>query len=346
MVKIDYLQNGGDFHKYDNVNSLLVWGKHPETPKFSIIIPTYKRYDFLKQSLYSAVNQKTVFDYEIVISDNDAEGEKSGKILELINKVNSDKVVYYKNEKNIGIYGNTLRAAQLAHGRYVVLLNDDDLLHSRYLEIVNAFIEKYHYKGIVGLQPYMFEKSDFIFPEVHRKLYAFDVSKEEFFFGCSVTSPGLMCPKKIFEEIYSAHEELLMGDQIMQYKSIRKYGLTFINFPLAAYRIANNATQKDSILTDIIINMCKFRKQTAQDSWKLKIFMKIFEKEYFYCYIDTSLNFWKKRGLKKKIVKDLELESIKRWSLKTVFYNYLVEGIHSLYTKKHDKIYDFVEVEL
>ncbi len=344
MVKIDYLQSGGDVYKYDDVNSVLTWGKHPETPKFSIIIPTYKRYDFLKQSLYSAINQENFTDYEIVISDNDAEGANSGKILGLISKINSDKIVFYKNEKNIGIYGNTLRAAQLAHGKYVVLLNDDDLLHSRYLEVVNAFVKKYEYKGIVGLQPYMFERSDFIFPETDRKIYAFDVSKEEFFFGCSVTSPGLMCAKKIFEEIYSAHEEWLMGDQIMQYKSLKKYGLTFINFPLAAYRIADNATQEDTILTDIIINMCNFRKQTANDSWKLRAFMKIFEKEYFYSYVDTSLNFWKKKRLAKKVMKELGLERIKRWSLKTVLYASFVERIHSLYTKKHDKIYDFVEV--
>lgn len=344
MVKIDYLQNGGDFHKYDNVNSVLIWGKHPEAPKFSIMIPTYKRYGFLKQSLHSALNQKNFDDYEIVISDNDAEGEKAGITLELIREINSEKVVYYKNEKNIGIYGNTLRAAQLAHGRYVVLLNDDDLLHPRYLEIINVFIEKYDYKGIVGSQPYPFRRNDFVFPEMDRQVYSFGVSKVEFFFGCCVTSPGLMYPKKILEEIYNAHEELLMGDQIIQYKGLRKYGLTYINFPLAAYRIADNATQKDTVLTDMIINMCSFRKQTAGDSWRLNAFMKLFEKEYFYCYAESTLNFWKKRGLRKNIIKELELESIKRWSLKTVLYNDLVDRIHSWYVKHHDKKYDFVEI--
>lgn len=347
MVKRDYLQNGGDIHKYDNVHSALIWGRHPEAPKFSIMIPTYKRYEFLKQSLYSAVNQKNFDDYEIIISDNDADGEKTGEILELIRKIDSDKVVYYKNEENIGIYGNTLRAAQLAHGRYVVLLNDDDLLYYRYLEIVNAFIEKYDYKGIVGSQPYPFRRKDFVFPEIDRKgkVYAFNVSKAEFFFGCCVTSPGLMYPREILEDIYNAHEELLMGDQIIQYKGLRKFGLTFINFPLAAYRIAENVTQKDTVLTDMIIDMCGFRKQTSDDSWKLKIFMKLFEKEYFYCYADSSLNFWKKRGLQKNVIKKLGIENIKRWSFKTVLYNDFVDRIHSWYAKDHGKKYDFVEME-
>lgn len=346
MVKIDYLQNGGDVYKYKNINSILIWGKHPKSPKFTIVIPTYKRLGFLKQSLHSAIDQENFDDYEIVISDNDAEGKTVEENLKFINELNSDKIIYYKNEKNIGIYGNTLRAAQLAHGRYVVLLNDDDLLHPRYLEIINAFIEKYDYKGIVGSQPYMFGRDDFVFPKIHKKIYAFGISKGEFFFGCSVTSPGLMFPKEIAEELYNAHEDLLMGDQIMQYKSLRKYGLTFINFPLAAYRIADNATQKDSVLTGIIINMCHFRQQTADESWKLKAFMKIFEKEYFYSYVDSSLNFWMKRGLRKNIFKELGLGNVKRWSLKMVFYADLVDRIHSWYIKKHDKIYDFVEVEI
>lgn len=346
MVKTNYLRKNGDFYKYNNVNSSLIWGEHPESPKFTIMIPTYKRYEFLKQSLRSAVSQQNFDDYEIVISDNDDEEEKIEENLKLISEINSSKVVYYKNEKNIGIYGNTLRAAQLAHGEYVVLLNDDDLLHPRYLEIVNAFVEKYGYKGIVGSHPYPFRRSDFIFPKADTKIYAFDVSKAEFFFGCCVTSPGLMYPKKILEEIYNAYEELLMGDQIIQYKGLKKYGLTFINFPLAAYRIASNATLKDEVLTNMIINMCGFRKQTADDCWKLKIFMKIFEKEYFYSYVDSTLNFWKKRGLGKRIKKELELENTRRWSLKTVFYNDIVDRIHNWYTNEHGKKYDFIEIGL
>jgi len=344
MVKMDYLQKGGDFYKYDNVGSKLTWGKHPAVPKFTIIIPTYKRYEFLEQALCSAVNQENFSDYEIVISDNDAEGEETGKNLELLDKINSDKVIYYRNERNIGIYGNTLRAARLAHGAYVVLLNDDDLLHPRYLEVVNAFLKKYNYKGILGSHPYPFRRSDFVFPKLQEKIYAFCVTKAEFFFGCCVTSPGLMYPKKILEEIYNAHEELLMGDQIIQYKGLRKYGLTFINFPLAAYRIASNATLKDTVLKDMIINMCNFRKQTAKESWKLNVFMKVFEKEYFYCYADSSLNFWKKRGLGKDIINKLGLEGIKRWSPKMVFYMELIDRIHDWYTKKHEREYDFVEV--
>lgn len=346
MVKKDYLKDGGDFHKYDNVSSFLIWGKHPVNPKFTIMIPTYRRHDFLKQSLYSALNQENFMDYEIIISDNDAKGEILKENLEFVGKINSERVVYYKNEKNIGIYGNTLRAAQLAHGQYVVLLNDDDLLHPRYLEIVNAFIEKYAYKGIIGSQPYPFRRDDFVFPAMDKKIYAFDVSKVEFFFGCSVTSPGLMIPREILENVYNAHEKLLMGDQIIQYKGIKKYSLTFINFPLAAYRIANNATLKDTVLTEMIIHMCGFRKQTAKDSWKLKVFMAIFEKEYFYSYVQSSLNFWKKRGLGKNIVRELGLEHIKRWSPKVVLYLDLVDRIHRWYAREHDRKYDFIEVEL
>lgn len=345
MAKIDYLKDGGDFHKYDNVESALLWGSHPEHPKFTITIPTYKRHEFLTKSLYSALNQQNYTDYEIVISDNDAEEEQVKENLELVRKLNSDKIVYYKNEKNIGIYGNTLRAAQLAHGRYVVLLDDDDLLHPRYLEIVNAFIEKYHYKGIVGSQPHNFRKGDFVFPETDGKVYAFQVSKVEFFFGCCVTSPGLCYPKKIMESIYNAHEELLMGDQIIQYKSVRKYGLTFINFPIAAYRIADNVTLENEVMTDMTINMCGFRKQTAGEDWKLKIFMKIFEKEYFYCYIDSFLNYWKKKGLEANILKKLKLDKIERWSFKTVLYNDLVDRLHAWYTKRHAQIQDYIEIE-
>lgn len=343
---MDYLLHGGDFNKYDDIKSKKIYGEHPANPVFSIIIPTYQRLDFLQQSIKSALAQVDYDNYEIIVVDNDAEDEKAEETLSVIKKFASSKIVYFKNDKNIGIYGNTIRAAKLSIGEYIVLLNDDDLLHPYYLKVVNEFIKKYNYKGIVGSKPYEFHNNNnYVFPQIKEEIHAFSVTKREFFFGRSITSPGFMYPKRILEDIYNAHEKLLMGDQIMQYKGIENYGMMFIEFPLAAYRISdNNATLNNDVLKEMIVHTCKFKKQIAEKDMLLKIFMKICGKEFLCWYIDSVLYFWKKRSLRESIINCLELNRVNKWSLEMIILEDIINNIHLWYSKKHATKYDSVHI--
>ena len=47
--------------------------------------------------------------------------------------VNTGKLRYYKNVQNIGLFGNWNRCFQLACGKWVVLLHDDDLIFDDFL---------------------------------------------------------------------------------------------------------------------------------------------------------------------------------------------------------------------
>ncbi|WP_207636495.1 glycosyltransferase family 2 protein [Butyrivibrio proteoclasticus] len=329
-IEFDYLKGYGDIHKYDQVRSKCLWGKHPKQPMFSIYIPTYKRLKLLKLSLKSAMEQQEFDNYEIVIVDNDND-ETDCEVLEYIETLNCPRVVYYKNEKNIGIYGNTLRGATLSHGKYVALLNDDDLLHPYYLYVMSSFINRYGYFGVVGSIPHEFREDNFRFPSLPRGIYAYKVSNYEFFFGCSVTSPGLLYPRALIQDIYNAHEELLMGDQIIQYKGLVKCGLYFICFPISAYRIQNNATLKNDVLKQMMIHMCGFKKQISQDDAYLKMFMKFFRKEYFNWYISSSTDFWKKKSIKNEILNSVGIKKDISDSLKSMVVRTIIHKVHEHY---------------
>jgi len=89
----------------------------------SIIIPAYKA-DFFEIALKSAINQ-TWKDLEIVICDDSPNGE----IAAISEKFSSDRrIKYFKNEKNLGDAKNLNRAFELAKGKYIKPLNDDDIL--------------------------------------------------------------------------------------------------------------------------------------------------------------------------------------------------------------------------
>lgn len=338
---MNYLLNGGDLHKYDSIKSELLYGE-PKKCKFSIIVPTYKRIDFLKEAIQSALNQEYK-DFEVIVVDNnDDDDEMAAKVKKQISDFKSNKIIYYKNERNIGIYGNTLRAAQLANGDFVALLNDDDILNPSYLKIVNAFIEKYKYYGVIGTVPYEFRDDKFKNFKVTDAVGAYKISQIEYFFGCTVTSPGICFPKKIMSEIYNAYEELLMGDQIIQYKALEKFGLYFIDFPLALYRIHNNATRKDTILQDMVINMCCFKEQIAGRNQLLKLYMKIFRNEYLLWYVTDTLRFWKKRSIKYNILNQLQIEKTNKWGLKYQVNKRVIYFIRKIYGSLRSRNKDII----
>jgi glycosyltransferase involved in cell wall biosynthesis len=98
------------------------------------MIPTYRRVDLLKEAIVSALAQKNfTHAFEVVIVDNDATGEYAEQIIAFLNKLNDKRVCYYRNSINIGMFGNWNRCITLAHGKYMTILSDDDLLTENYL---------------------------------------------------------------------------------------------------------------------------------------------------------------------------------------------------------------------
>lgn len=130
----DFFAYVDNFAKYKHVKSTQLYGKHRTTaPKVSIVIPTYRRPELLKEAVESAINQDGYDDYEIVIVDNDATGEFTAHIIAMLNLFNDIKIIYYRNQENIGMFGNWNRCIELATGEWVTILNDDDILFKYYL---------------------------------------------------------------------------------------------------------------------------------------------------------------------------------------------------------------------
>ena len=106
----------------------------------SIVIPTYKRSDYLLFALKSIVNQKnTNFDdYEVIIVNNDPI-DKMDNLIENIKKMNINVSIYSNNE-NYGQIGNINQGVLLSKGKYVAFLHDDDLLNNNYFANILPYL--------------------------------------------------------------------------------------------------------------------------------------------------------------------------------------------------------------
>ncbi len=119
--------------KYNNVESELLWGKECGCSEVTIAIPTYKRLEFLKDSLGSAIRQDFNGTFDIIVVDNDSCG--GSEVLKYISQLNNPRVKYYKNSTNIGMFGNWNRCIELSKSKWISILNDDDLLDPEFLTV-------------------------------------------------------------------------------------------------------------------------------------------------------------------------------------------------------------------
>jgi glycosyltransferase involved in cell wall biosynthesis len=89
----------------------------------SICVPTYNRSNLIGELLDSILAQ-TYDNYEVIITDN----SDNLKTKELIaSKYQNEKIKYFKNEQNLGMGGNTLKAFSHVSGEYLTFTPDDDI---------------------------------------------------------------------------------------------------------------------------------------------------------------------------------------------------------------------------
>ncbi|MBE9564951.1 MAG: glycosyltransferase family 2 protein, partial [Proteobacteria bacterium] len=106
--------------------------------KVSILIPAYNK-RFFKTALKSALSQ-TYQNLEIIVCDD----SESGSIRKIVKKFKTDRLRYFKNEKNLGFSANFTKCFEMANGEYIKYLNDDDLLQK---ECVQLMVNMFHSGG-------------------------------------------------------------------------------------------------------------------------------------------------------------------------------------------------------
>jgi len=109
-------------------------------PFFSVLIPSFNRPDYLRQSINS-IFQNNYTDFEIIVADDCS--QRIDEIVSVTKKFEGrGNFSFYSHKSNIGWSENRNFLVQKAIGKYVILLGDDDLLFPFSLERIKWNIEK------------------------------------------------------------------------------------------------------------------------------------------------------------------------------------------------------------
>lgn len=125
-------------------------------PVLTIAIPTWNRAEYLRITLAQLCNEMSGIPdgmVEILVSDNCSPDDTVSVVQDAVKS--GLPINYTRNDENIGSDANIAQCFNLAHGKYVLILGDDDLLFDGCLEILLHRLSNNNY-GVICLRAYGF----------------------------------------------------------------------------------------------------------------------------------------------------------------------------------------------
>ncbi len=114
-------------------------------PFVSVVMSSYNREDIIKETIDSILNQ-SYSDFEFIII-NDASADKTEDI---IKSCSDSRILYLKNKQNCGCTFNYHVAHNIAKGKYIVHIDDDDISHPDRIKIQTEYMENNPYTALAG----------------------------------------------------------------------------------------------------------------------------------------------------------------------------------------------------
>lgn len=106
-------------------------------PLVSVVMPAYNAEQYIEAAIESVLTQ-TYDNFELVIVE-DCSTDNTRKVIQ---KYKDDRIQIYYNERNRGIANTTNRAIDASKGKYIALLDDDDIAVVDRLKLQTSFLEE------------------------------------------------------------------------------------------------------------------------------------------------------------------------------------------------------------
>lgn len=299
-----------NYKAFQHIKSHLKLGRADGCPNplVSVIMPVFKRPDTFALSLKSVIKQECDFPYEIVVVDNyDGEGESPN--FEVVKQFVTTNLLYYQNEKNLGMMGNWNRGIELARADYITFCHDDDLLLPCCIDRLMKIQKKVGNKLILSKWNSIDENGDVI-PQFKRFHFLDSILPSKDFYEYSLYDQfissmgfgvGCLFNKKILQDIGGYNADYYpSSDYALHAAYTYYYGCVINNQVVFNYRKSRNESM------NVYIKFPEINKEIrSQIVQKLKYPHVLLERIRMAIYRLSSINFaieWggKEKSLEKK----------------------------------------------
>ena len=114
--------------------------------KVSVLTPIYKTDErFLREAIESVLNQ-TFGDFEFLLLDDCPEDDREA----VVRSYDDKRIVYLRNERNLGIAASRNKLIDLARGEYLAVFDHDDICRPERLAKEVAYLDAHPECGVVS----------------------------------------------------------------------------------------------------------------------------------------------------------------------------------------------------
>lgn len=195
----------------------------------------------IKQAIDSVLNQ-TYKHFEFIIINDNPNNSLYDKLIRDY-QLKDNRIIYYKNKKNIGLALSMNKAAKLAKGEYLARMDADDISLPNRFEKQISFLENYTYDFVFTNYSLIDEKGDFLNKcEKEQDYYNDDEIPAQIFIKQIIHHPTVMMRRDSFEKVHGYRNFICAQDYDLWIR-MAEAGIRFhmIDEVLLYYRIRENS---------------------------------------------------------------------------------------------------------
>lgn len=128
-----------DLHAYRKTQE----GRHETNVMLSICIPTFNRGKRALNNVLHILNTHYDEEIEIVVSDNGSVNNTKKDYDEIANHTDA-RITYQRQPENLGLSMNVCKVSEMAHGKFILLVSDEDLIYLDQLETILSLCREHN----------------------------------------------------------------------------------------------------------------------------------------------------------------------------------------------------------
>lgn len=218
-----------------------------KNPKVSIIMSAYNHEKYVAYTIKSILEQ-TFSDFEFLIID-DFSTDTTAKIIE---SFKDNRIIFLKNEKNIGASSSANKLFPMMRGKYVTFLNSDDIwVHDKLQKQITFLENNAEYGACFSKCDFINEKTQYIYnlkntefgcnPFIYENYSQGKILRIFFERGNYLCCPSVMMRKTAFDSVgYFNYGHRQLEDYCFWIKLVKNSKIHILNESLVWFRLIGN----------------------------------------------------------------------------------------------------------
>lgn len=208
-------------------------------PKVSVILPAYNAEKYIKEAVDSILGQ-TFMNFELIVI-NDCSKDSTEQILL---SYTDPRLVYVKNEQNLGVAGTLNKGLSLAKGTYIARMDADDIsLPERFRKQV-SYLDAHPDVAVLGTAVEIFGEG--MSSQIRQFSQMPEQMKVDLFFSCGLAHPSVMMRADVIRTL-GGYDKAFEGleDYELWCRVSRDYQIAALPEVLFRYRIHPSQVTKN-----------------------------------------------------------------------------------------------------